>query len=136
MIINSSSVGSLNIALEFAAAAQDDERHLLGLPLHERQKGSVKGIRLLKFVSVLAEEKDSLVDQFANGHSEDFAKVFARDEFLNHRRDFQISQRKVTCEKRSDLKGLLARLTRPFIDNYVVLGSEKVFVLMRIKGTL
>lgn len=51
-------------------------------PFHKGQESSVEGIRRLDLVRVLAQEKDTLIDQIADNESQDLPKISPGYEFL------------------------------------------------------
>ena len=62
MIINSSSVGSL-----WSRWAEHDSKMVgnAGIPLHERQEGSLEDIRSIELVCVMAQKEDNIINELA-----------------------------------------------------------------------
>ena len=62
--------------------ADDHQQLLRRVALHERQERGVEHIRAFDLVRVLAEEEDTLIDQFADNEAQDLAEISTRDQFL------------------------------------------------------
>ena len=52
------------------------------VPFHQRQERSIKGIRRLDLICVLAQEENALVDQIADNEAQDLSQISPGNEFL------------------------------------------------------